>query len=328
MFLGVDRVGVRVGDRFERWAARRLTDGKNERGDYKIVEHPRPHLRRQTPFSRFRPFIAIPSPPAVFIALVKWASRLRRLVASTLTLSRTGLLFVCTVARPAPEHHPSHRQITPATQTNPAASVAAYSLCGWQHRFRSFCRGSKAYRRSSQTLYCSTSMKWSHSLAVAAFTGLIGLFAAGFATSLGVKWYDVHAFEGAEGFVVAACAILGLIAGFVVGLGLSRLVARSERPSAPKAAAVSAAALVVTIVAITTMARILADIPPLSEGEQLFLMVEVQTPVGYPSPDTLSGIGYLKLRHKERGPLFKEDVRFVDDRWVIPGVVRVFTSRG
>ena len=171
-------------------------------------------------------------------------------------------------------------------------------------------------------------MKWSHSLAVAAFTGLIGLFAAGFATSLGVKWYDVHAFEGAEGFVVAACAILGLIAGFVVGLGLSRLVARSERPSAPKAAAVSAAALVVTIVAITTMARILADIPPLSEGEQLFLMVEVQTPVGYPSPDTLSGIGYLKLRHKERGPLFKEDVRFVDDRWVIPGVVRVFTSRG
>ena len=171
-------------------------------------------------------------------------------------------------------------------------------------------------------------MKWSHSLAVAAFTGLIGLCAAGFATSLGVKWYDVHAFEGAEGFVVAACAILGLIAGFVVGLGLSRLVARSERPSAPKAAAVSAAALVVTIVAITTMARILADIPPLSEGEPLFLMVEVQTPVGYPSPDTLSGIGYLKLRHKERGPLFKEDVRFVDDRWVIPGVVRVFTSRG
>ena len=171
-------------------------------------------------------------------------------------------------------------------------------------------------------------MKWSHSLAVAAFTGLIGLCAAGFATSLGVKWYDVHAFEGAEGFVVAACAILGLIAGFVVSLGLSRLVARSERQSAPKAAAVSAAALVVTIVAITTTARILADIPPLSEGEPLFLIVEVQTPVGYPAPDTLSGIGYLKLRHKERGPLFKEDVRFVDDRWVIPGVVRVFTSGG
>src|SRR5262245_38265931 len=114
-------------------------------------------------------------------------------------------------------------------------------------------------------------MKWSHSLAVAAFTGLIGLCAAGFAASVGVKWYDVHAFEGAEGFVVAASAILGLIAGFVVGLGLSRLVARSERPSAPKAAAVSAAVLVVTIAAITTTARILADIPPLSEGEQLFL---------------------------------------------------------
>jgi hypothetical protein len=170
-------------------------------------------------------------------------------------------------------------------------------------------------------------MKWSHSLAVAGPHGLIGLFAP----DLLQTWREVvrrERLRGSRRLCRRSVRDVRADRGLPRRLGVSRLVAKSERPSAPKAAAVSAAALVLTIVAITTTARILADIPPLSEGEQLFLMVEVQTPVGYPSPDTLSGIGHLKLRQKETGPLFKEDVRFVDDRWVIPGAVRVFTSRG
>lgn len=170
-------------------------------------------------------------------------------------------------------------------------------------------------------------MSWIASLMVALLTGIVGLVASAFAANLAVNWYDVNAFEGAPGFFVAGFALIGLIVGGVVGLVASRLVARSHRPDWRTLGA-SIAATLTLVVTITATARLLADIPPEIDRETLFLSVELRTPVGHASPAGMPGVGYLKLRKREMGPLFTEDARYVDGRWVIPGVVRIFTSRG
>ena len=162
---------------------------------------------------------------------------------------------------------------------------------------------------------------------VAMLTGIVGLVASAFAANLAVNWYDVNAFEGAAGFFVAGFALIGLIVGGVVGLVGSRLVARSHRPDWRTLGA-SIGAMLMLVVTITGTARFLADIPPKIDGETVFLSVELRTPVGHASPAGMPGVGYLKLRKRETGPLFTEDARYVDGRWVIPGVVRIFTSRG
>ena len=175
-----------------------------------------------------------------------------------------------------------------------------------------------------------------HILAVAALTGVVGLFASGFAANLAVDWYDVNAFEGAPQFFVASIALIALIAGGVVGFVTALLVRRSARFDAPKASSLSVATMLVLVVVLTGLARILADIPPQIDGEQLFLSVELRAPAGYASPASMPGVAYLKLgatgligvRKQETGPLFTEDARDVDGRWVIPGVARIFTSRG
>jgi hypothetical protein len=175
-----------------------------------------------------------------------------------------------------------------------------------------------------------------HTLAVATLTGIVGLFASGFAASLAVNWYDVNAFEGAPQFFVACIALAGSLAGAVVGLAASLLVARRSSSDTSKALAVGPATILVLVGSLTGIARILADIPPKIDGEQLFLSVELRTPAGHASPTAMPGVGYLKLgatgltglRKQETGLLFPEDARYVSGRWVIPGVVHIFTSRG
>jgi hypothetical protein len=170
-------------------------------------------------------------------------------------------------------------------------------------------------------------MRWMHILAVAVLTGVVGLVASGFAANLAVNWYDVNAFEGAPQFFVAFVALVGLVAGGVVGIVASLLVRTRARFDAPKASALSTATMLGLVVALTGLARILADIPPQIDGEQLFLSVELRAPAGYPSPASMPGVAYLKLgargltgvRKQETGPLFMEDARYVDGRWVIPG---------
>ena len=179
-------------------------------------------------------------------------------------------------------------------------------------------------------------MGWTRTFVVAALTGAVGLAAGGFAASLTADWYDFHAFEGADGLIVALFAIVALITGVVIGLIVSRLVSATGEPRVRRALAMSSTVLVALITAVTVAARVLAHIPPEIGGEQLFLMVEVRASPGYAAPAGLPGVGYLKLGSSvltatvasETGPLFKEDARLEDGRWVVPGAVRVFTSRG
>jgi hypothetical protein len=180
-------------------------------------------------------------------------------------------------------------------------------------------------------------MSWIASFGIALLTGIFTLFGAGTVAGLAVDWHNLSSFEGAAGFFVVGMALVGLIGGFVIGFVVSRVEARQTRPRFAKALGMSGGAVAVILAAIAAASWMLADIPPQIDGEELFLLTEIRWPeAGAAPPDALSGVPYLRLgalrgsvvRRLEHGPLFIEDVRQDEGRWVLPGAVPIFTSRG
>jgi hypothetical protein len=178
-------------------------------------------------------------------------------------------------------------------------------------------------------------MTWTRVAAVSGLTAVAGLLSSAVAGNLLVRWYDFNAFEGAPEFFVVLFALAGLIVGGVVGI-VSGLIPSLSRFDVAKRSGISIAAMLVLVAASTGAARLLADIQPQIDGELLYLSVELRAPPGHASPASMPGVAYLKLgatgfmgvRKEERGPLFTEDARLVDGQWTVPGVVRIFTSRG
>jgi hypothetical protein len=180
-------------------------------------------------------------------------------------------------------------------------------------------------------------MKWYAWIAAAVLTALIGLLATGTLGGLLVDWYEVSSFEGGAGFFVIALALLGGIGGFVIGILAAAIVSRRPRPGFLKAAAAGCGAALAIVLVAGAVARLLADIPPTLQGETLYLQVELRWPAsGQPAPASLPDEGLVRLgalrgsvlrRHVE-GPLWLEDRRQEDGRWIVPGAVDIFTSRG
>jgi hypothetical protein len=180
-------------------------------------------------------------------------------------------------------------------------------------------------------------MKWLASMAVAILTSIVGLFAAGTVGGLLVDWYRISSFEGGAGFFVVAIAIFGLMGSFVIGLITARVVAARPNPGFMKALGAACGVVIGILAVIAGGARLLADIPPTLDGETLFLQIELRWPAaGGADPKSIPGIGYTRLgtstgsivRRTEEGPLFVEDARREDGRWIVPGAVDVFTARG
>ena len=181
-------------------------------------------------------------------------------------------------------------------------------------------------------------MGWLRSFLVACITGILSLFASGYVADLAVTWYQISSFEGGAGYFVVFMALVGGAAGFVVGLITSRAVAARPRPGFSKSLAFSCATVAVLLAAVAGVARLLADVPPEIDGEALFLIVELRWPArtDVPVPSALQGAGYVRLgtatgtivRKQEDGPLFLDSAHQVDERWIVPGVVGIFTSRG
>jgi hypothetical protein len=180
-------------------------------------------------------------------------------------------------------------------------------------------------------------MKWLVSLVVGVLTAVLGMIVAGVVAGLAVDWYHVSSFEGASGYLVIFIALLGGIAGLIIGVIASRVVAARPRPGFWKA--VGTAFAIVIVIGSTTgvVLRLLADVPPTIDGEELFVRVELRWADGAePSPEMRAGEGTVSLgatsgstiRASEEGPLFIERTARVDGRWVTPGAVKVFTSRG
>src|SRR5690606_8879142 len=116
-----------------------------------------------------------------------------------------------------------------------------------------------------------TPMGWLASFAVAVLSGGVALVVAGFVANACVTWYRVSGFEGKAGYAVVAVALLGGIAGFVIGLVTARVVAASEKPGFLLALG-SALGVVVGLAALVLLvARLFADVPPRLGGQEMML---------------------------------------------------------
>ena len=183
-------------------------------------------------------------------------------------------------------------------------------------------------------------MSWPASIFSALLTGLLALFVGGFIAAMAVDWYNVPNREGESGYFVITIAILSFGAGALVGLVTARMVAAGAHPGFLRALGISSG-LVIGIGALSGgLARALADVPPKIDGETLLLAVEVRWPAEQKDAPIAEGkdeasIGLHSIPHfsrtvraSEYGPLWMEDAHQVDGRWVVPGAVPVFTSRG
>lgn len=180
-------------------------------------------------------------------------------------------------------------------------------------------------------------MSWLASILVALVTAVAGAFACGYVAALAVDWYHVSSFEGGSGYVIAGIGLLGAVVGLILGLIVSRVVARRAKPGFLKALGLSQLLLLGLVSIAGGAARLLADVPPTIDGEELMLAVEVRWPQGHAGPQAgdprewslrLSATSGRTMRVSKMGPLWKEDARQVEGRWVVPGAVEVFTSRG
>lgn len=181
-------------------------------------------------------------------------------------------------------------------------------------------------------------MSWLLSFVIALTTAVAGGLAAGFVANLAVGWHRIPSMEGQSGYFVVMMFLAGVIGGFVVGLIASRVASSGSKPSFIRSFLIAHASVLGLIAIIGATSRVLADVPPKIDGEALLLAVEVGFPPGRvpPSPSaaeraqvvlgTLSRTG--SVRRSESGPLWLEDARQLEGRWVVPGAVEIFTSRG
>ena len=181
-------------------------------------------------------------------------------------------------------------------------------------------------------------MSWGSSIFVGVITAAVGAIAAGFVATLAVGWYRISSFEAGSAAFVVGFAVLGIVVGFILGVVASRVIGAGANPGFLKALGASHAVLLGITAIVGVSARLLADVPPTIDGEELMLAVEVRWPEGTTtSPATLPGEPFVRLgsmtgsntqRASSRGPLWTADAHLVEGRWVAPGAVDIFTTRG
>ena len=177
-------------------------------------------------------------------------------------------------------------------------------------------------------------MSWISSILIGVLTGVVALFCAGLTAAGSASWHRMSNFEGAAGYFVVLVAILGGIVGFFLGVVTSRMMAN---PVFFKALGLSCG-ITVGIAAIAALISwVVADIPPKIAGRELELEVEIRLPLGEPKPATSPETkSHLRLgsvinhvqRKSKMGKLNLDAARLERGRWIIPGSVFLFTTRG
>lgn len=134
-------------------------------------------------------------------------------------------------------------------------------------------------------------MTWLISALVAYICSVLGLLLGGFTASLCVSWYQVSSREGESACFAILITFGDGIAGFILGLITSCLIAWNYAPGfGPEVLGALAAVLLVSGLS-AWMRRVLADIPPTIDGRELTLEVEFRFPsnVGSDGPPTSEG---------------------------------------
>ncbi|MEP6765042.1 MAG: hypothetical protein ABJB66_12055 [Gemmatimonadaceae bacterium] len=181
-------------------------------------------------------------------------------------------------------------------------------------------------------------MSWTGTIITAIITAAIGAMASVYVADQAVRWYRISSFEGGSSYWVVMMGFLALIVGLILGLIVSRVVAAGNAPSILKALGSSVFLMLALVGIVGVTGRLMADVPPTIDGENLMLMVESRWPsTRVESPANAPGISYLKLgsntrgnveRISKRGALWKEDAIKIDGMWTVTGAVEIFTERG
>ncbi len=181
-------------------------------------------------------------------------------------------------------------------------------------------------------------MNWLISIAASLFSGVAGLFLAGFIANACVSWHNIPSREGQSGYFVIFTALLGGIAGLIIGLIAARAIAAHYGSGFGKELG-GALAVVLMIAGIAALlCRWFADVPPTIDGEELELDVEFRFPAGYDTaqPPTAEGDWGVQLSplpgHTQRatrmGKINIPSARLEAGRWIVPTRTFLFTSRG
>src|SRR6185369_14700409 len=180
-------------------------------------------------------------------------------------------------------------------------------------------------------------MSWMVSVFVGFLTGVLGLLAAGFIAAACVSWYHISSFEGKSGYFMAAIALLGGMAGVIIGMVTGRLLAGAAVVGFLKDLGLSWAIVLAIAGIAVSIAWLLADIPPQINRQYLDLEVEIKLPADKTNRSvnfageaslTLGSVINHVQRESEEGELRVSEARLESGRWIVPGAVRLFTMRG
>lgn len=173
-------------------------------------------------------------------------------------------------------------------------------------------------------------MGWMASIFIALLTAVASLVCAGLVASAYAQWYSVSSREGAAGFMVVGVALLGGLAGGVLGLTIARVLAAA---GFWKAAGVSLGVVFAVSAVLTLAFYYFADIGPKIGDDDLRLEVEIKLPAGVGQPAgegrfTLGSVISQRQRASEQGELLLDRARLEAGRWIVPARVYLFTTRG
>lgn len=182
-------------------------------------------------------------------------------------------------------------------------------------------------------------MSWLGSFFVAVLTAILTALAAGLVAAGCVEWYHISSREGGSGYFVVAIGLLGGFAGFLAGLILTRFMGGAGVAGFFKGLGASAGSTLGLAGVAALLCWLLADIPPTIHGHELVMEVEARLPKGANPPEPggpafkdLQFISSNPFTHAYRasrdGTFEIGEAKQVDGRWVIPGSVFIFTTRG
>lgn len=186
-------------------------------------------------------------------------------------------------------------------------------------------------------------MNWTASILIAVLTAAFGLLAAGLIANAAAGWHRISSFEGQAGYFVVMTALIGGVAGLVIGLICGRLMGGAGAagaaggPAFLKGLGLSFAVTGGIAGLAALLAWSLADVPPEIDGVPLDLEVEIRLPAADMEPPasrsgeaviTLGSVAGRTQRASRNGEVDLAGSRLEEGRWIVPATVPLFTMRG
>lgn len=178
-------------------------------------------------------------------------------------------------------------------------------------------------------------MNWFLSIVSGVVCAAAGAVCAGYIANSCVEWYRISSREGASGYFVVFMGLLGLVAGFLIGI----ITARMAGAGGPAKGFGLSLGIVVGIAAIVwLLARLNGEVPPTLRGDNISILAELKCPPGWqPANKLRAGYSELRLdsigadnvlRSSGSGRLSVAEARQEGGRWIIPGSVYLYTTTG